>query len=797
MTMTALRNGRAVAHALFLAAVTLAATAPGAASARDAPVSADADTPSADESTIIVTGTSAKGLSERDSPVPVDVVSGEDLSRTGDVDLRTAISRLVPSLAFQVAPYISARFKENMTLHGLSTNHLLVLVNGLRRHGSSNITTQVGPQQSATGVDIGLIPASAIQRVEVLRDGDSAHYGADALAGVVNVILKDAADGGSLQATLGQFYAGDGLSRNVSVNAGMALGQNGFLNISAEYSGTDMTRRVYLQTNTRQRSPNQPSMGKQTLFYNAGYDLDGNATLYSQGSYGHRRGNIVLNRRSPASLPAVYPDGYEPRQTVKEHDYSGAAGIRFRDLAGWSADLSTSYGGNENRFGLRNSANTSLHAATGATPTHFYVYGTRSAQWSTRLSLARPIDTGFLAMPLTLSLGGEYRREYFTLSAGQPESYYGSGTQGVVGLSPVNATSASRDIFGAFGDISADITSRWQLSLSGRMEHYSDSGDTTVGRVTTRYDMSDAIAVRGTIGTGFAAPTLAQQHFSNVTNGVGTVLGFLAPDSAAVRSLGGQSLRPERSTNYNLGLVLRPASGLDVTIDGYWIDVRGRIIPGGTASGQQAVDVLAIMGLQILPGTPVNAVRTSYLVNGADTRTRGIDVSARYTHGLGSFGRLDWTLNANINRTTLTRLANGSNGAPLLNLQQRNWLTTTTPRFKAIVGADWTLGAFSATIRENIFGPTVDQASYYAGPNANSITVFHRFRQGYKYTTDISISYDFGEATRITAGANNLFGVYPDVMPFENRLQGMPYNVNASQVGIFGGYYYASIRHRF
>jgi iron complex outermembrane receptor protein len=757
------------------------------------------------QDTVVVTGTRTSTRASQ-SLTPIDVISGAQLQSTGQSNLRDALVKLSPSISRETYAGDTAQLTDALSLHGLTPDHVLVLVNGKRRHTTANIALDGGLNQGSTGVDIDMIPVALIDHIEILRDGASAQYGSDAIAGVINIILKSASHGGSLQTTSGQTYDGDGFKNGESANIGLNLGDHGFLDLAAEYDRQNHTVRTgpddyfgTFQPGHGYYNPieGDPASTRESVGFNAGYYLGDDVELYGFGTYAHRDAEAYQNYRPPSVLPQVYPGGFVPTETVNENDYSVTAGAKGQNLFGWSWDLSTTYGGDNEGIGLVNSANTALYAADGFTPTSFHLATVSNTQLTNNLDFSRAFQLPLLPAPVNVSFGLEQRRETYSVGPGDEYSYLLGGAQALPGLAPVSASDNSRNVLGTYIDLSTHLTQKWTVDLAGRFEHYSDVGDTTNGKISTRYDFTPQIAVRGSVSTGFRAPSLAEEYYSNVNESPASVSGLLAANSAAAKLIGAQPLKPEESTNYNIGLVLTPVKNLNVTIDAYQIDIRNRIVEGGTASGAAAIAAMEAAGLSVPSSVPASAVSASYFTNGASTRTRGLDLSGTWHTSFGAYGQMDWDLGVNLNTTSVTHVANGANGQPELNAQQIAWLTTATPKNKIIIGGTWHLDKWGVSLHETRFGSTSSEETYIVGPNAFSTTQFIHFENAARYVTDLEVRYDVTKRFQIAAGANNLFNVYPSKLPYQAQLEGAQYDAFASTIGEDGGFYYLRARYTF
>jgi iron complex outermembrane receptor protein len=799
------------------AAATPAGTQPGGtppASTQAAPSGATAQQSTARQSaargtvqqdTVVVTGTRT-GTKASQSLTPVDVINGAQLQATGQSNLRDALVKLSPAITRESYAGDTAQLTDALSLHGLTPDQVLVLVNGKRRHTTANIALDGGLNQGSTGVDIDMIPVGLIDHIEILRDGASAQYGSDAIAGVINIILKTNSHGGAIQTTNGQTYAGDGFKNGESANIGLNLGDQGYLDLAAEYDRQNHTVRTgpddyfgTFQPGHGYYNPieGDPASTRESVGFNAGYYLGDDVELYGFGTYAHRDAQAYENYRPPSVLPEVYPNGFVPTETVNENDYSITSGVKGQNLFGWSWDLSTTYGGDDEGVGMVDSANTGLYAAEGFTPTSFHLATVSNTQLTNNLDFSRAFQLPLLPAPVNVSFGVEQRRETYSVGAGDEYSYLLGGAQALPGLAPVSASDNSRNVLGTYIDLSTHPAPKWTVDVAGRFEHYSDVGDTTNGKISTRYDFTPQIALRGSVSTGFRAPSLAEEYYSNVNESPASVTGLLAANSAAARLIGAQPLKPEESTNYSLGLVLTPTKDVNVTIDAYQIDIRNRIVEGGTASGEAAIAAMEAAGLSVPSSIPASAVSASYFTNGASTRTSGIDLSGTYHTGFGGYGQVDWDLGVNLNDTSVTQVANGANGQPELNAQQIAWLTTSTPKNKIIIGGTWHLDKWGVSLHETRFGSTSSEETYIVGPNAFSTTQFIHFENAARYVTDLEVRYDVTKRFQIAVGANNLFDVYPTKLPYQAQLEGAQYDAFASTIGEDGGFYYLRARYTF
>ncbi|MEJ2409831.1 MAG: TonB-dependent receptor [Novosphingobium sp.] len=845
---------------------------------------------------IIVTGTRTTGMKAADSPAPIQIMDGEALARTGQPDLIQSLAQSLPSVQAQSFGGDLQAMNLQMKLRGLSPNHTLILINGKRRHGTANISIAGGPYGGSAAPDMSFIPSAAISHIEVLQDGAAAQYGTDAIAGVINVILKDADYGGSVSGTAGKYFDGGGETYSISGNVGFAPIENSYVNLTVQkkkkgfsFRG-DVDPRVYGDNTVAaanlanypdavnqahypyvNRILGDPYVNQTTATYNAGYQF-GDFEVYSFGSYGHKYARAYENYRTPGIVTShvdangdfvaranwsdtdtvvpFYPSGFSPLEAVRETDWAVTGG--FKGLIGeLGFDVASTYGHDLVGVYVENSGNSSLYGDTGFTPTEFHNGDFKATQWTNTLDLTLPVEIG-LASPLNLAGGIEWRRETYGITDGDPASYYGSGAQSFFGYAPANAGSHHRTNFSQYLDVSFNPVDDWLVDGAVRHEHYSDFGDTTVFKLTSRYDITPAFAVRGTVSTGFRAPTLGEGFYSGISVGPNSVGGVLPANSAAAASLGFGGLKPEKSTNLSAGVVFTPSSRLSVTLDGYWIKIRDRILITGSFYGfrgqycpsgysganagscipytedayniynQQAVyDAVSsalggtIPSYVLIDGTGVDrnlsgTVRIQTFANGADMTTRGIDFTAKYDMPTG-IGTINWSLSANYNENKVDSISALPSAlytstvdptATALIDKFAVWtLEKSTPKVRATLGMYWESGMFSVNLRESYYSKvsslsTAPGGSPLAG-QAIAIPVKASF------ITDLEVGFKPTEAIKISIGANNLFNHYPTKTSYENiraayetagssRFASSVYPT-VSPFGINGGYYYARL----
>ena len=818
---------------------------------------------SADEgSVIIVTGTRTSGLTAKESPTPIKLLGADAIEKVGQPNLNQALTQLVPSFVAQSFGGDMANQTLQARLRGLSPNHTLVLINGKRRHTTANFAVLSGPFQGGASADLDLISPQAIQRIEVLEQGAAAQYGSDAIAGVINIILKDQDEGGTAVGSFGQYYKGDGDTYNAQLNLGTRVGEAGFINLTGFYRSHGRSQRAGLDRRVTDMNgvlltsltPAQAALypgqdgfpfvnkivgdAKSRLYntsYNAGYDL-GDMQLYSFGTYSHKTASSIQNFRvadrvvrSPvlgvsanASTPgAIFFDntGFDPTEEISEDDFGITGGIKG-ETAGWKWDLSTTYGKDKVKVYTRNSANASLFVDTGFTPTDFYDGQFINEELTLNGDFGKEFDVGMFE-PMNVAFGGEFRKNDYTIGAGDPGSIYKEGGQSYPGFRPTDAGTNGRKSYSGYIDFALQPIEGLKLDVAGRYEHYSDFGSKVIGKVTGRYDFTEGFALRGTVSNGFRAPTLAESFYSatNVAPTSATVQ--LPANSAAAKLVGFQNLKPEKSTTFSAGFVAEPIDRLTLTVDAYQIKVKDRIIGSGSINGRISgvvcspaanpsgcpfdgnliLNAIAAQG-NILDPT-VGDVSIAVFTNGVDTRTRGIDLTASYPMSL-DFGSINWTLSGNYNETKITKVTVDPR---LLDAVAQSIIEKSSPKWKVIAGATFTSGPLSITLREALYGPT-SQLTRPSGAYLGPVGGYYVAKVGTAGITDLEISYEVLKDLTLTAGANNLFNKKPETVYNVTLANGTGLRpVTGSNVwnqpytfgpyGFNGGYYYGRITLKF
>lgn len=820
--------------ALALAGVARAADTPA-----EAAPAANGDTTGGEG--IVVTG--LRGVQLRSitkSPAPIDVVRGDQVNAIGRAEFGEALTKLLPSFNFVTNQAGVTSIVRPVTNRGLGPAYTLVLVNGKRRHNGASITAGSGDNSGVNPVDFDLIPTGLVGSIQVLKDSAAAQYGSDAVAGVVNVKLKDSDHGLNSSLTWGSLYQGNGSKQSwkAQADAGFRLGNDGgFLHLSGDVRHRGQAWWNFPATNTKfYGSTTAPSATAQArnaawnldgahngdpkinafnLAYNARLPISGSTTLYSFGTFGHREsqaGNNVRRENGKASFDALFPDGYFPVNDIAENDWQIVTGADG-DLGGWKWDLSTTYG----RDRAHHSSDLTINPSLGPTgPTHFdnlatYIFD----QWTTNADLTKAIDVG-LAKPLQVSLGSEFRRDHFKTLAGDPDGYrnggyiYKAGDQlddpnlgqaALVGaqssftIRPGEQANISRNVLAGYVDLGLYPLEQWYIGAAGRVEHYSDASGTTVGgKFNTRFDITDHFALRGTVGTGFRAPSLSQIGYAQTDNRTAIVNGVVVPSlsvlalnsSPLARALGATDLKPEKSVNFGLGAVWEITPNLSITADGYQVTVKNRIIRTSNLAGANVTAALIANGYT---GTEF----VTYFTNAIDTRSRGLDVVVEARHDFDRLGKLNLSASFNYNETTIRRIADTpaklgtlATGFVFFGRDRQGELSVGNPKTKLVLAANWALKPFEVNLQTTRYG----KLTYWRSQLTSQDRVY-----GAKWITDIDVGVNVTRFAKLSVGAANVFNVRPDAYPElgdpNTGASGFVYG--PSPFAPSGGYYYGRI----
>jgi iron complex outermembrane receptor protein len=877
------------AFALFVGSLSLTAFAQEAAPSNTSDAVGEKKDSVVKLEAFVATGSRFNNRTVTESPVPVDVISGAELQKGGYTETAQMIQAQVPSFNFPRPSLTDGTDHiRPATLRGLAPDQVLLLVNGKRRHTSSLVNLNGSIGRGSVSTDFNAIPSAMIGRIEILRDGASAQYGSDAIAGVINVILRhDTGWGGDI--SFGATGEGDGEDMKINAYAGTKLGDKGSLFLSTwtrEKNPTNRieadTRQQYFGTNTttglpsaisgnygsgtglsspgtgitldpREQTVNRfnhrfgdPSSNEVGAWFNGEYPLTDSIEAYFFGGFSkkHADGAGFFRRAGDdRTIRAIYPNGFLPyiQSEVWDHSWSGGAQGKGGNLD-W--DLSTVYGYNTLDYRTAQSANVTLGNTS---PTSFYDGQLKFKQWTNNFDITTQANLGF-ATPLKIASGVEFRKETYSIAAGEPDSYRNGGVtiiggpsngalaavgaQVFPGFKPSDAGTNTRDSKALYVDFEQQITDKWVVSAAGRYEDYSDFGTNTTGKIASRLAVAGGFALRGSVATGFRAPHLAQQWFSSTaTNFIGGVpfdiLTF--PVSApGARALGSTALTPEKSDSISFGGTWNPNENFSLTVDAYQIKIKDRIVLSSNFTGSAVVTLLASQGITGIGGG-------RYFTNAVDTKTTGFDFSARYTWKTQDLGKFTFTANYNHNKTEATRIkqANATLAAitttPLFDLTETIRLEKGQPRDAANFIVNWDYDRFSVQVRQARYGEVSSVAFSSAsaaqiaaltpgydvelrpavpgtvGGTTTNQQIVQTF--GAKWLTDLDVSYKATKNITVSVGASNLFDVYPD-QNIRSRIVGGTVFNGSDNVGIFpysgispfgfnGVTYYSKVAFRF
>lgn len=782
-----------------------------------------------------------------ETPVPVDVFSSAEIRQAGQPETNQMLTYLAPS--FNASHQTIADGTDHVnpaSLRGLGPDQVLVLVNGKRRHTSALVHVNGTFGRGTVGVDLNAIPISAIDRIEVLRDGAAAQYGSDAIAGVINIVLKEQTGSVLVNSLAGITGEGDGEVSKTDVNYGFKIGENGFFNVTGEFLNRERTNRSETYTGAiftsdgandeqilRERGLTRDDFTMKTgqseaivgaAFFNTVVPLSENAEFYAFGGLSHRNGIATgfyrLPRQEERVVFEIYPNGFLPEIHTEIEDDAFTAGISGT-RNGWDVDFSVTHGGNAFQFNIENTNNASMGASS---PTSFDAGRLKFRQTTGNIDVVRFLDTKGALKSLSLVFGGEFRVENYRIEAGEEASYQlgnggtrpgidfdttstgapkNPGSQVFIGFQPANEVNRFRNSIGVYAGLESEINEQFLVDVGGRFENYNDFGSTVNGKLALRYEIAPEVALRGAVSTGFRAPSLHQIWFNNVSIQflIDPETGELEPTrvltsnnlSPVTKAFGVPNLKEETSLNFSFGFTARPFAGFSLTGDFYHITIDDRIVLASrfTNSDPTVAQILS-------PFERQGVGAAQFFANAVDTKTNGVDLVASYTTRLGR-GRLNLTGSANFTKTEVDttnvpqsmalKFAGGDLNAvrnTLFNREERNRLEDALPRQKFNLSARYTVGRLSFLARANYFGEIK-----YRPTNPANDEVF-----GAKTIFDVDLSYDFRSGFGISVGANNLFNTFPDRQQKPGNISDgrFPYSRRVTQFGMNGGFYYARLR---
>jgi iron complex outermembrane receptor protein len=733
---------------------------------------------------VVVTGNRIKPRTILDSPVPIDNIDVTELQKSGKATLDRMLTFKVPSFNSQNQAISDATAHyDPADLRGLGPSRTLVLVNGKRKNQSAQVYLNRTPGKGEVGVDLKSIPTAAIERVEVLRDGASAIYGSDAIAGVMNIILKKNVQYSTFTSKAGLTSERDGFNLSSDFNTAFSFGDGGFANITLGYYKQATTNRAgiasdvggtprdvrWLAANPRAgMTVGQPAMEKKDLFVNMEHPIGEKSTLYSFHGYTTRDGQSFAYYRAPywrndvANANFITRDsddfiGYQPTFETKINDHINAVGIKFPIADGWNADASVTYGSNDVDVTVNNSVNRDYLADHGTSPRSFNPGGYRF----TNVVGNFDVNTQ-LSEQVGLALGLEYKKESFRAIEGNPLSYYGAGSDSFAGIKPAEAGTWARRNFALYTQLEYDINKDFLLGVAGRYEDYSDAGTNFSWKVNGRYKLGEKGTFRASYSTGFRAPTLHQSHITLsqyiIVAGSSEPLlqGTLANDNSAVQALGVPTLTHETSKNISAGLTYKFNRNFSGSIDFYQIKVDDRVLFSSQIGSDSDASTTNPVE-QILEDNNVVAVQV--FINAGDTKTTGTDIVLNYRNiEVGENGKLHASFAANFNETTIDAINTPKTiadaGYNIFDRQEQGLITNSRPKSKMILGLNYVSNKWDISFNNTRFGEVTITAPESGGTDQDLSS---------KIATDFGFGYSLTDKITLNATINNIFDVYPDV----------------------------------
>jgi len=768
---------------------------------------------------IVVTGNRAKPRTVLDSPVPVDNIGVQELKQSGQDTFDQMLAYKVPSFnsANQAISDATAHF-DPADLRGLGPSRTLVLINGKRKNQSAQIYLNGTPGKGEVGIDLKSIPTAAIARVEVLRDGASAQYGSDAIAGVINIILKEKSEYAEVTAKTGITSEGDGFNFGTDFNTTFSIGEKGHVNFTAGYYTQELTNRAGSpgtadlpsdpQQNWVDWATNNPELGmivgqpdltKTDVMANVTYPISDDVEFYTFHGFTKRDGRSFAYYRAPywrsdveASeflTPAESFEGYHPTFEVDVKDNISVAGLKFV-LAGFNTDLSLTYGRNSVDYTVNRSVNRDYLADHGWSPRTFHPGGYAFSNVIGNLDFSKVIND-----QVSLSFGFESKKDIYQANEGDPFSYYGGGSDSFAGIKPSEAGEWDRTSFAAYAGLDYDITEAFLIGGAVRYEDFSDFGSNTSWKLNGRYKIGNTTAIRASASTGFRAPSLHQRHITLsqyiIVPGFADpqLQGTLANDNPAVVALGVPNLSAETSDNFSFGATSKLNSNLSLSVDLYNIKVKDRVLFSsqiksidGNLDGSDQVE-------QILLDNDVLAVQ--FFINAVNTKTTGADIVLNYKGDSG----FSASLAANFNKTEIDgAIANPATleagGYEIFNRREAGRITDARPKNKILLGLAYKGDKFNVALNNTSFGEVTvfDDVD----PNLDQV-------HSSKIVTDLILGYNFDDKFSVSVNANNLFDVYPDVLDENLRSAGgrFLYSSEVTQMGFKGANYSVNFSFKF
>lgn len=784
-----------------------------------------------EEEVIIVASRLHARRSYLSTPVPVDVISSKQLLQTGQSSLTQMLQYALPS--FNASRQL---VNEPVTLRGLDPDQVLILVNGIRYHNMSfvnwgGVRGMLG--RGAVSNDLNSIPFAAIEKIEILRDGATAQYGSDAIAGVINIQLKKNIGKTWSQIHAGQFYYGDGETVNVGINQGISFFKKGFLNFSAvyryqnptyrggEYRGTVYTGNVKEDDSivkVRKFNRNNVSNAGSSkhngygISVNGGFPLDDKTELFWSAIADIRTSIFTSGYILPKNFRLInyeiYPDGFKANPENHVLDISAIAGVKGETTKHWQWQYSIAYGNNAGKYFNNQTNNASQFYTLGkSAPTSFYTGSLVYGQLVNDIHVSKNIS---IQSDRTLKLGAgtEWRLEQYNIKNGEKASWTNynpagnklGGSGGLV-LSPYDAISEKRSVTAAYVEMELE-KKRFLIDLAGRYEYYTDFGGNLAGKLAARYKLNQKFSLRSSISNGFRAPSLQQRYMSFtrinpvLLNGVliFSTQGIFRNNSAVANVFGIPSLQGERSVNISSGVTSALSQNIRFTMDAFWIQIKNRIVLSGVFDRSVNSDVNTLLNGM------TDVTQVQFFTNAISTRTKGVDIMFEGSYKVKN-ADLSIILGANFTQTKLfgkikkagTLKADSLNSNTLFSIEERIRMEEGQPADKIILSLFYRIGKTKLTIRNTRFGKTAFAPAYTDRVTRSTIFLYESFSP--KILTDISLGYSPKKWFTVSIGANNIFNVYPDrLKDYRNSGEGIYiYGQEATPFGFNGGYYFISM----
>lgn len=776
---------------------------------------------------IVITGNRTKLRTILDSPIPIDNIDVKELKNSGKRTLDKMLTYEVPSFNSQnqAISDATAHF-DPADLRGLGPSRILVLINGKRKNQSAQVYLNRTPGKGEVGVDLKSIPIAAIERVEILRDGASAQYGSDAIAGVINFILKKDVEFSSLNTSFGATSQNDGFFISSDFNTGFRFGKNSFLNLSLGYYKQKPTNRagspgvsdlpinpLLNWINWAQNTPElgmhvgQPEIDKKNILLNMEHTIGKNSTLYSFHGYTKRIGKSFAFYRAPYWRQTDVGDlgflskpedfiGYQPTFETNINDHINVLGLKLSINDTWKADTSITYGANDVYYTVNNSINRSYLKDFGTSPTSFNPGGYKLSNTILNLDVS-----GLISQQISMAAGVEYKIESFTSKAGDPLSYYKSGSDSFAGIKPQEAGEWSRNNIAGYAQLDYDINDIFLIGVAGRFEKFSGFGRNFSWKINSRFKLNNNGVIRGSYSTGFRAPTLHQRHVTSSqyihakNSTTPTLQRTLSNNDSAVKDLGVPNLFAETSKNLSAGLTYKVSSKLSASIDFYNIRVNDRVLFSsqiGYKNGSSTNITNPVE--QILKDNNVEAIQ--FFINAGDTKTTGADIVINYRNIKIQNNNLSINFAANFNTTTINTITTpevlSNAGYTIFDRQEQGLITNSRPKSKVILGLNYISKKWNLSLNNTRFGSVKITAPQSGGIDQNLTA---------KIATDIGFIYKLTPVFFLNTNINNVFNVYPNkTLKSTNTTEAanrFTYSSEVQQIGQLGTNFSIGLNYQF